>query len=813
MIDNSTYNGKSLFCFDLTLHFRINRIIPKGKNLELPIDGDIMEKRRVLDSWKEIAAYLGRSVKTCRRWEHELSLPVHRLEDSPKARVFAYPEEIDQWIKKTQKSEEAHERSTPGIKRFFIPALVVVFAIFAVLIWKPFSLKNKALASSDMLSLAILYFENLSGEENLDYLQRVLPELLIRDLHQSKYLRVLRMDEIDDILIDLDLLYVKKYSLEDLRGIAEKGRVQKVIKGNFIKAGNALEITTWLIDTRTDETFDPISVQIMGGEEILKNIDGISLEIKQRLGLSPDWIAGDFDMEVGKITTSSLEAFKHFVEGSRYDATIGDQVKAIPLYKRSVAIDPQFATAYLALASANWKIGNFSEYKKYLRKSFKLKDHVSQRERYLIEAEYYTLSEKTFDLGIEAFTNLLEIYPDDNWAKQDLGFTYFELEDWDKSIELYSGSIKSIHSAIIAYHMMNLAYCAKGEYEVAIELLENYLDTNPDDPYIFQYLSSAYICWGKLDNALVEVKRALFLSPNEYVHIMTQGDIYLYNEELAKAEHEYLKLLEIEEIPLSIMFGKRRLASLYLMQGRFKLSNQVSKEGLEHAKKFDDKEWIRHWLYVLAYLDLQSGNPEQAVKKLTKVCTIADEEADLKYHRKALHLKATAYLESGSMNEAQRTADELNGMLENLMNKKKLRLSYHLLGMMELRGENLSEAKTHFEKALALMPFQYHPRYGDNHALFMDPLAFAYYKSENFEKSQKEYEKIISLTSGRLHYGDIYAKAFYMLGQIYEKKGWEGKAIDHYEKFLDLWKYADPGIAEVEDAKIRLIDLLAKTKQ
>ncbi len=46
-----------------------------------------------------------------------------------------------------------------------------------------------------------------------------------------------------------------------------------------------------------------------------------------------------------------------------------------------------------------------------------------------------------------------------------------------------------------------------------------------------------------------------------------------------------------------------------------------------------------------------------------------------------------------------------------------------------------------------------------------------------------------------------------MLGKIYEEKGWKGKAIEHNEKFLDLWRNADPGIAEVEDARKRLAGL------
>jgi hypothetical protein len=46
-----------------------------------------------------------------------------------------------------------------------------------------------------------------------------------------------------------------------------------------------------------------------------------------------------------------------------------------------------------------------------------------------------------------------------------------------------------------------------------------------------------------------------------------------------------------------------------------------------------------------------------------------------------------------------------------------------------------------------------------------------------------------------------------MRGKIYEETGWKNKAIEHYEKFLDLWKDADSGIAEVDDARKRLVGL------
>jgi tetratricopeptide (TPR) repeat protein len=86
----------------------------------------------------------------------------------------------------------------------------------------------------------------------------------------------------------------------------------------------------------------------------------------------------------------------------------------------------------------------------------------------------------------------------------------------------------------------------------------------------------------------------------------------------------------------------------------------------------------------------------------------------------------------------------------------------------------------------------------------MNYLALAYYESGDLDKAQEEYERITALTNGRIYYGDIYAKSFYMLGKIHEEQGDTAKAIEHYEKFLDLWKDADLGIAEVEDARRRL---------
>jgi len=80
----------------------------------------------------------------------------------------------------------------------------------------------------------------------------------------------------------------------------------------------------------------------------------------------------------------------------------------------------------------------------------------------------------------------------------------------------------------------------------------------------------------------------------------------------------------------------------------------------------------------------------------------------------------------------------------------------------------------------------------------------AYYQAGDKERAQKEYEDIASISTGKLYWGDICARSIYMLGKIYEEQGNKSKAIEHFQKFLDLWKDADSGLPEVEDARNRL---------
>ena len=67
---------------------------------------------RRLDSWKEIATVVGRSERTVKRWETERGLPVHRVPGSGRSSVFAYSDELADWLKGRSQELETDDTAT-----------------------------------------------------------------------------------------------------------------------------------------------------------------------------------------------------------------------------------------------------------------------------------------------------------------------------------------------------------------------------------------------------------------------------------------------------------------------------------------------------------------------------------------------------------------------------------------------------------------------------------------------------------------------------------------------------------------------------
>jgi serine/threonine protein kinase/tetratricopeptide (TPR) repeat protein len=749
----------------------------------------------------------------------DLSGVIMRCLEKEKEKRYQSAGEVRSELENIQKGIPTTERVVPerkpftsreitvqfSVRKLFVPALIfIAVVVIGIILWQVIP-RDKAVpfSPSDKPSLAVVYFMNETGDEALDHWRVALPRWLITDLSQSRYINVLPADRLFSVLRKLNLLEAKSYASEDLKSVVKEGRVNHIFQASFSKAGDIFRIDYSLQRADTLEIIASDYVTGKSEESFPSLVDDITRKIKANLELSEEQVTSDIDTEVSTITTNSPEAFKYYTVGRKFHIQ-GENRKGIKLMEQAVAIDPGFAMAYRSMAIAYGNLGYRTKAKELFQKALNLADRLSERERYRIQADFYGREEITYDKAFEAYEKLLEIYPDERGARHNLAVLYARIEENQKAIEHYEILIKKYKTDFI-YTYTNLAarYEALGLYDKAKEVHEEYLNNFQDTAGIHGSLAFHYRYQGKYDLALEESDKAFALDPTNWRNFRDKGEIYFYMGELKKAEEEYMKLLEREE-PSANSRGMVRLARLLVLQGRFKDAIEMAKRGLKHAEEIGEKRWIRGSTGDLSYVELILGNHDRALELLIKRWNSAVEDEDYGAQRGTLFMLGLTYLEMKSIDEAQQTADRLKKMIEQAMNKKLIRNYYALMGAIEFNKNNYSKAIEFNKKAIPLLsatsgthlPLAYHT-------------GLAYYKAGDLANARQEYEKVISLTTGRHRSGDLYAKSLYMLGKIYEQQGNRSKAIENYEKFLDLWiwKNADPGIPEVEDARKRLAGL------
>jgi tetratricopeptide (TPR) repeat protein len=164
------------------------------------------------------------------------------------------------------------------------------------------------------------------------------------------------------------------------------------------------------------------------------------------------------------------------------------------------------------------------------------------------------------------------------------------------------------------------------------------------------------------------------------------------------------------------------------------------------------------WFYLyMAYVYLRSENLESALEACENSRNIAMESGDADLLRRALHVKGLIQLDRDEKGAAQLTANELQALIEKGMAKKAIRYVHNLMGMIKLKESDQNAAVEELKRAQSLLPAQNDLDYGQ--ALFLYPLALAYSHAGNTNAAQQEYESILSLTTGRFYYGDLYRDA------------------------------------------------------
>ena len=202
-------------------------------------------------------------------------------------------------------------------RRWRKPALVA--AIVLVLLGSVWALWQLRAPTTDSAapSIAVLHFDNLTGDAELDWLRTGLTDMLVTDLSQSPNLTVLSIDRLFQILSDLDRLEDPVTSFETVREVAERANTDTVVLGSFMKAGDNIRINVRIQDAPSGEILTTEKVEGVGQESIFSMVDDLTRRIRARFDIPSAAGETGFDRGIEEITTSSVEAYRYHIEARR----------------------------------------------------------------------------------------------------------------------------------------------------------------------------------------------------------------------------------------------------------------------------------------------------------------------------------------------------------------------------------------------------------------------------------------------------------------------------------------------------------------
>ena len=269
--------------------------------------------RRRLDSWKEIAAHLGVTVRTAQRWEGAEDLPVRRHRHRKLSSAYAYADELDRWW---------DSRPAAGGRKFGGRGAA----------------PPHGESGPPAPSIVVLPFVNLDRDEETEILSDGLTEDLITALSQTQPLRVVARSS----------AFYFKGKARDVREIAKRLGVEAVLEGSVRRAGKSVRVTAQLVSAadgchlwaqRFDrEIGDPFALQATLAQAVAEALS------KRLLGRSAA-LRATLDID----THSALLRGRYFWNQRTPEALR----RAIRCYEEAIDRDPDCAPAYAGIAECH----------------------------------------------------------------------------------------------------------------------------------------------------------------------------------------------------------------------------------------------------------------------------------------------------------------------------------------------------------------------------------------------------------------------------------------------------------------------------
>ena len=380
-----------------------------------------------LESWKRIAAYLERDVRTLRRWEKNFGLPIHRQMHDRQATVYAYRSELDAWrAARTEQDGKRAPVAPSGRSTFAVVGLLITVLIIAgALFWLRGGPAQLPFEERDWV--LITRFDNRTGEEIFD---DTLEYALERELSNSRFVNVAPPERVGDTLKLMKLPADARVDLQTGREVALRdGGIRALAAGRIESVGANYLLSASLVDPQTGTAVASFRRATQGKRDVLAKIEDLSRGVRQALGESMASIQQS-DERLASVSTPSLEALKYYSEANRMMEGLKEREQAKIWLERAIEADPDFASAHVML----WYVKKHyrdPQALHHLERAVQLAKTASDRERYFILASYYGhLGDHPRAARMAEL--LVRLYPDDFWGNAQLRGYYSASHDWTR---------------------------------------------------------------------------------------------------------------------------------------------------------------------------------------------------------------------------------------------------------------------------------------------------------------------------------------------------------------------------------------------
>jgi tetratricopeptide (TPR) repeat protein/predicted Ser/Thr protein kinase len=675
-----------------------------------------------------------------------------------------------------------------------IPASIVFILVLLFLILKPFKFEigpeKGAVAKEN--SLAIMYFENLVDREDKERLGEIVTNLLITGLSESQYMNVVSSQGLYDILKLLGKEGVKVIDKSVASEVARKAGVRWMLLGSILQVEPQVILTSQLVEVKSSKVLASQRITGEPKEKIFSVVDKLTLKVKQDLSL-PAQAEKEETPKVADVTTHSQEAYRYYLEGmdyfNRYYFT-----EAEKSFMKALEYDSTFAMAYHWLALIKNSGGDNRAAKELITKAMKYSDKVTEKEKLKIKSLESYLS-GDYAQSIKELQKMVERYPDEKVAFLRLGQMHANLLKFQEAVHYLSKAIQIDPLYKLAYNQLAYTYNEMGDFDKSIWAINKYIELAPDEPNPYDTRADLYAWNGKIDQAIDSYKKALEKKPDFYPSQYKLGGMYVFKKDYAKAESCFQALCSNNEKPLRSL-GRSYLELIPFYQGKFEDALKVLDDGIaaDRMEQFDgdmnaykhfDKAFLLYERQKKMSLALKEAEIGMEIYKKTK-------PDDPVYGRDGY---AILLAKSGRIAEAEELTRALK---KDLQGKDSTLMSsyWSTLGEIELAKGDTNTAVSYLERVYKDSPT---PSFD-----IRSHLAEIYLKRGRLDEAVSQLENALSRYDDDRVWSSRAVKAYYLLGLAYEKSGWNKKAIEKYDEFLDIWKNADPGIPEVTDAKERL---------